>query len=165
MPTSTSSAIPECDEPGEDRDATAPTKSMPVASHMPETQKPESKVGQPAIHTLQPMIALAKDRDANMKRTHISDSVLQPVFEQFCTSDFRPGILELCAGSATLSSVAAARGFVPVPVDYSRNKLNPKLPIIKLDLAEDYSVDICIDQISGYPVDHCPSGQKMNRMD
>ena len=113
---------------------------------MPETQKSESKVRQPVIHTVQPTITLAKVQDADNKRTH-TDSVLQPVLEHFSTSDFRPGILELCAGSATLSSVAAAKGLLPVPVDYSRNKLNPKLPIIKLDLAEDYSVDICIDQI------------------
>lgn len=59
----------------------------------------------------------------------------------------RPGILELCAGSATLSYVAEKLGFFAVPVDYSRNKFQPKIPTVKLNLAEDDSVSICIDLI------------------
>ena len=60
----------------------------------------------------------------------------------------RPGLLELCAGSATLSYIAEKLGFFAIPVDYSRNKFKPKVPTVKLNLAEDDSVGICMDLIS-----------------
>ena len=60
----------------------------------------------------------------------------------------KPGLLELCAGSATLSFVGSKKGFQPIPVDHSRNKFRPKVPIIKLNLAEDATVDICIELIN-----------------
>ena len=59
----------------------------------------------------------------------------------------RPGLLELCSGSATLSYVADFKGFFAVPIDYGRNKFQPRLPTIKMDLADYDSVDICCDLI------------------
>ena len=59
----------------------------------------------------------------------------------------RPGILELCAGSATLSWVADQEGFFAIPVDYSRNKFQTKLPVTKMDLTSKDSVKICVELI------------------
>ena len=59
----------------------------------------------------------------------------------------KPGFLELCAGSATLSFVAENKGFFAIPVDYSRNKFNPRIPVVKMDLTDRATVDICKELI------------------
>ena len=74
-------------------------------------------------------------------------SLQQSVQDRFSGSISRPGFLELCAGSANLSFTAEQAGFFALPIDYSRNKFIPKVPVIKLDLTEGHTVDICKDLI------------------
>lgn len=50
--------------------------------------------------------------------------------------------IELCAGSAVLSSVAKRRGFRVMPVGYKRNRRTPKCQIIQLDLSQKHAWDV-----------------------
>ena len=77
-----------------------------------------------------------------------STSIPYPISDSFCSSLVKPGFLELCAGSAILSYTAEQAGFLPIPMDYDRNKFNPKVPVIKLNLANQDTVRICKDLIS-----------------
>lgn len=67
--------------------------------------------------------------------------------ENFSGSQLRPGLLELCSGSAILSFTAETMGFFSLPVDYERNKFTTHMPIIKMDLTEESTVEICIQLI------------------
>ena len=71
-----------------------------------------------------------------------------PKFDSvFSSSGSKPGFLELCAGSAILSYTADALGFFAIPVDYDRNKFVPKIPVVKMNLADDDCVTICSELI------------------
>ena len=67
---------------------------------------------------------------------------VQNLFE---LSKAKPGVLELCTGSAILSFAAEKAGLFPIPFDHEQNKSQPKVPAIKMDLAEDSTVQICCD--------------------
>ena len=76
------------------------------------------------------------------------DQKLSNLAQSFSNIGFKPGMLELCAGSATLSFVGQQKGLLPIPIDHSRNKFHPKVPIIKMNLADEATADICIEQIN-----------------
>lgn len=57
-----------------------------------------------------------------------------PRFDQF-----EPIFVELCAGSAVLSAAARRAGFTVFPIDCSRNRHNPAVPVFELDLATDFA--------------------------
>ena len=80
------------------------------------------------------------EKGTSRKRVGLNDPISGPNFA-------KAGLLELCAGSATLSYTAEKMGFFAVPVDYERNKFQSKLPTIKLNLADECSVKICTDLI------------------
>lgn len=50
--------------------------------------------------------------------------------------------IELCAGSANLSSVAQKFGYRVMPVVHKRNRHKPKCHIVELDLATDHAWDV-----------------------
>ena len=47
--------------------------------------------------------------------------------------------IELCAGSAVLSSFAKRKGYSVMPVDYKRNRHEPKCQLVQLDLLKDHA--------------------------
>ena len=53
-----------------------------------------------------------------------------------------PLLIEICAGSASLSHAAVQRGFSVMPIDHSRNRHRPKCKIITLDLSKKHAWDI-----------------------
>ena len=53
-----------------------------------------------------------------------------------------PLLIELCAGSANLSSVAAMCGFSIMPVDNAFNRHRPKAKVVSLDLRKPHAWDI-----------------------
>ena len=53
-----------------------------------------------------------------------------------------PLLIELCAGSANLSSVAAARGFSIMPVDHAFNRHRTKAKVVTLDLSKAHAWNI-----------------------
>lgn len=50
--------------------------------------------------------------------------------------------LELCAGSAVLSATARHKGYSILPVDYARNRHDPKCHICQLDLSKDHAWEV-----------------------
>ena len=50
--------------------------------------------------------------------------------------------IELCAGSAVLSAAAQKQGYRIMPVDYKRNRHNPRCKIVSLDLSEDHAWEV-----------------------
>lgn len=58
--------------------------------------------------------------------------------------------IELCAGSANLSSVAQKYGYCVMPVDHKRNRHQPKCHIVELDLTTDHAWEVL-----GYIVQTC----------
>ena len=70
-------------------------------------------------------------------------------FADVCANDGAEGcnfkqmvFIELCAGSANLSSVAQKFGYRVMPVDHKRNRHKPKCHIVELDLATDHAWDV-----------------------
>ena len=53
--------------------------------------------------------------------------------------------MELCAGSAVLSSEAAKRGFQTFAVDHELNRFSPKAKIFQLDLSKTESEQLLSD--------------------
>ena len=50
--------------------------------------------------------------------------------------------IELCAGSAVLSSFAKRKGYSVTPVDYKRNRHEPKCQLVQLDLSKDHAWEV-----------------------
>ena len=53
-----------------------------------------------------------------------------------------PLLIEICAGSASLSYAAVQRGFSVLPIDHSHNRHRPKCKIVNLDLGKKHAWDI-----------------------
>ena len=53
-----------------------------------------------------------------------------------------PLLIELCAGSANLSSIAAAHGFSIMPVDHAFNRRRTKAKVVTLDLSKPHAWSI-----------------------
>ena len=53
-----------------------------------------------------------------------------------------PLLIEICAGSASLSHAAVQRGFSVMPIDHSQNRHRPKCKIVNLDLSKKHAWDI-----------------------
>ena len=72
--------------------------------------------------------------DAKRARAALDDAQAFALQHQFHLPPEGPLFLELCAGSAQLSACAARRGFMPVAVDCSENRHQPKYKTFNLDL-------------------------------
>ena len=72
--------------------------------------------------------------DAKRARAALDDAQAFALQHQFHLPPEGPLFLELCAGSAQLSACAARRGFMPVAVDCSENRHQPKCKTFNLDL-------------------------------
>ena len=72
--------------------------------------------------------------DAKRARAVLDEAQAFALQHQFHLPPEGPLFLELCAGSAQLSACAARRGFMPVAVDCSENRHQPKCKIFNLDL-------------------------------
>ena len=53
-----------------------------------------------------------------------------------------PLLIEICAGSASLSHAAVQRGFSVMPIDHAHNRRRPKCKIVTLDLSKKHAWDI-----------------------
>ena len=52
--------------------------------------------------------------------------------------------IEICCGSASLSSEAQRSGFQVFPIDYSLNRFKPKASVVQIDLSLDSSIDVVV---------------------
>ena len=64
-----------------------------------------------------------------------------------------PLLLEICAGSAALSSTASQRGWDVVPVDQASCRFTPRTPLVILDLRDPSSLDVLLGFDSASPAD------------
>ena len=64
-----------------------------------------------------------------------------------------PLLVELCAGSAILSSVALASGWDVVPIDQASCRFSPRTPLVILDLKDPLCVDLLLRFDRGAPAD------------
>ena len=64
-----------------------------------------------------------------------------------------PLLVELCAGSAILSSVALASGWDVIPIDQSSCRFSPHTPLVILDLRDPLCVDLLLRFDQSAPVD------------
>ena len=64
-----------------------------------------------------------------------------------------PLLLEICAGSAALSSAASQRGWDVVPVDQASCRFTPHTPLVILDLRDPSSLDVLLGFDRASPAD------------
>ena len=66
---------------------------------------------------------------------------------QLSLTEDQPLFMELCAGSAALSSVVKARGFDVLPIDHESNRHKTKCKVLQMDLSQQHAIDtLCILQ-------------------
>ena len=78
-----------------------------------------------------------------------SSSEVQP---EFSLTEDQPLFIELCAGSATLSSVVKARGFDVLPIDHEANRHKTKCKVFQMDLSEQHAIDTLVHITTHYPI-------------
>lgn len=79
------------------------------------------------------------------KRQKLSKEELLKVFGLEVFASNIVVVLELCAGSAKFSLHMQAYGCFVLPVDHDRNSHRPRVPTVKLDLAEEEAYEILRD--------------------
>ena len=78
----------------------------------------------------------------------VDSDLLANVISHPNLNDAKPIAIELCSGSARLSSQLNASGFQAIPVDWQRNAFQECCPTVKLDLADDQAVCVLTDVIN-----------------
>jgi hypothetical protein len=81
---------------------------------------------------------------------------LQEASDSSCS--IKPIAIELCSGSARLSSHLLAGGMHVIPIDHSRNEHTSIVPNIILDLSDDCQADIISELIKSGNVDYLHAG-------
>ena len=71
---------------------------------------------------------------------------------QLSPHDDVPLFIELCAGSAVLSSVVKSRGFEVIAIDHEANRHKTKCKVLQMDLSQQHAIDTLIYITTHYPI-------------
>ena len=71
---------------------------------------------------------------------------------QLSLTEDQPLFIELCAGSATLSSVVKAKGFDVLPIDHEANRHKTKCKVLQMDLSQQHAIDTLVHITTHYPI-------------